>query len=971
MAGLGEPKRDELPPDRDWNRPARASDDSGFGPDRDRDLEERLVRLSTAICTNVSSNALGARRGEWAKGYRAYNNQHLDTSKYRTPTYRTRAKNYVPKTRQAVKKNLVAGAAALFGASDVISVTAENDSDPEQQASAVINQELLNYRLDRTNFKAGISWFPICMMQLQTSRITGVCFSKQYWEYEEILVPATPEDLMPPEPPALPPPVPSSQDGGGMEGVLAPPSMPEIPAGPTDGMMPDMGGTVPASAPPMPGGDMGDMGPLGSALSNPPPADTGLGGPVPPMPEAGMQEPTPPPEPPEIVVGMDGRPMVPKVIRDRPRVRPFPPEQAIIDLAAPAEDVVQEGDFFIMQMPMRISQIRLMQKKGRQTLGGGPWLDVPEARLKKAAEEYTATQVRSARGRGADWQSTINQPSLSELDIVWVHENFIKLDGTDYHFYSLSYDTLLSTPGPTDEHYPKHQGERPYVMGLGELEAFSPIPMSMVESIQPLQNEINDIRNLALDTLKQGIAPIGVYKRGTDIDLRALKERGPDANIGVANLDDLRFEKVPGPDPISFQMHDRLTIEIDESAGSFSTSSVNNNRAAGETVGGLNLISNAANANQEYDLRVFTETYVERVLRQLIMLEQGYETDAHILAVIGQKANVYQRFGVDKAIDELLVAQVTTKVNCGVGATDPMIKLQKFGAALDMAANIAQFVPGQVQPKAEDIFGEIFASAGYKAERFFAFTSPEEVAAQQEQQPDPETMKIEAEAQKAQAEARRADAEAAKAEAEMQRVELESQKFDADMEERQARFAMDLNRDKRQAEVEDRQFERQKEVEDRDHAFAREQHEATVASGQAEQRLAEDQFAYEQQTGEQDQQLARDQFDQSQANSDRDFAMRAAAQNQQIMQAPPVEGGPPDPMAQLQDLMGQIGQSIQVMADGQSQNQEMLTAMLQGQEKTQQTLMLMLNEMQAGKEQLRRRVRQGIGMEPSPEGEGA
>ena len=977
MAGLGEPQRDELPPDRDEGKSTRGRGGElggPIGPNRDRELEKRLLRLSTAICTGVSSNALGTRRGEWSRGYRAYNNQHLETSKYRTNTYRTRAKNYVPKTRQAVKKNLVAGASSLFGASDAIAITAENDADPEQQASAVINQELLNYRLDRTNHRAGISWFPICMMQLQTTRITGVCFSKQYWEYEEILVPATPEDLMPPPPPEPPPEEmpPTGAPEGGMLPPGMPPGMPPeaMPPGPPPEGMPDMGAT------------MGGMGPPGQPAPGPgmppgaPPEAFGPGGPMPPeaMPQEPLppeEEPPPPPPMPEIIVGMDGQPMVAKVLRDRPRVRPFPPEQAIIDLAAPAEDVVQEGDFFIMQMPMRISQIRLMQQKGRQTLGGGPWLDVPEERLKKASEEYSATSVRSARGRGQDPQSATNQPSISELDIVWVHENFIRVDGTDYHWYSLSHDTLLSVPGPTDEHYPKHQGERPYVMGLGEIEAFSPIPMSMVESIQPLQNEINDIRNLALDTLKQGIAPIGVYKRGTDIDLRALKERGPDANIGVANLDDLRFEKVPGPDPISFNMHDRLTIEIDESAGSFSTSSVNNNRAAGETVGGLNLISNAANSTQEYDLRVFVETYIERVLRQLVMLEQGYETDEHILAVVGQKADVYQRFGVDKSVDELLVAQVTTRVNAGVGATDPMMKLQKFGSALQMAGMVAQYVPGQVQPKAEAIYEEIFASAGYKAERFFDFTSPEEVAQAEEQQPDPEIMKAEAEAKKAEAEVAKVEAEIQKIGIELQKLELEGKRFEEETELERARFDMDKEHEQRRATMEERQFARDGRLSDRDHEFAREQHEAAQASG------------------ERDFGLRRDEFDTGQESGQRDFQLRAAGQNKQlideataeaaaIMQPQqareplPVEQAMTDTMGQLQQMMGQLAQSIQVLVDGQGQGQQMLsslaTTITQGQEQSQQTMQLMLQELQRGQE-LRRRVRMGMGMEPSPEGE--
>jgi hypothetical protein len=42
--------------------------------------------------------------------------------------------------------------------------------------------------------------------------------------------------------------------------------------------------------------------------------------------------------------------------------------------------------------------------------------------------------------------------------------------------------------------------------------------------------------------------------------------------------------------------------------------------------------------------------------------------------------------------------------------------------------------------------------------------------------------------------------------------------------------------------------------------------------------------------------------------------------------------------------------------------------MVEGQSHTQQTMQIMLQELQRGQE-LRRRVRSGMGMEPSPEGE--
>lgn len=775
-----------------------------------------------------------------------------------------------------------------------------------------------------------------------------------------------------------------------------------MPPMPMEEMPPEMGGFSPLpSMPPMdaggaappPGGDMGMM-PPPEAMGMPPEGmeqpEQPPPPPPPPPPKSAM--PALPPKPPTIVWGMDGQPMVVKVLRDRPRVRPCQPEHAIIDLTAPWEDVIQEGEFFIMQIPMRISQIRRMQKKGRQNMGGGQWLPVTDSELKSAVEAYSATQVKQARGRGIDPFSAGNQPSFSDYDVVWVHENFIQLDGTDMHFYSLGTTAILSVPGPTEEHYPAHKGERPYVMGLGEIEAFSPVPMSMVESIQPIQNEVNDIRNLSIDTLKQGIAPIGVYRRGADIDLRALKERGPDANIGVSNMEDLRFEKPPGPDPTSFAMHDRLTIEMDESAGSFSTSSVNNNRAVGETVGGMQLVSNAANSVQEYDLRVYVETYVERVLRQLIMLEQHYETDETVLALVGQKADVYQRFGVDEPIDDLLQRQVTLKVNAGVGSTDPFMKLQKFSSAIQMAGMVAPFVEGQVTVNAEEVYGEIFASAGYQAERFFQFTSPEEAMQAASQQPDPVQMKAEADMQMAQANVQKAEADARKTEIEGQKLQIEGARLELEYanlrdqsEERRARFGLEIdqfdranmNADRdfeeqqrladRDGMQNDRDFEEGRRVSDRDFAENRFASERDFAEGQ---RVSDRDFAEGRRTSDRD-------FEAEQESGGRDFGLRANAQNKQLTDEAtgeaeelltPQEAREPLPVEMaMQQGIEALMQALAQLAQSQEMQTQALAQIASGQANIDASLSTIAAAV--AQRPTVERVRKGMGMKPKPDEE--
>lgn len=703
--------------------------------------EEELLALARAAITHAQSAAgvLNKRRSAMARSYRSYNNQHDERSKYKHHQFNSRAKNFVPKTRSAVTKNMVAAATALFSTDDVVSVRAENDADDYQQASAEMMRGLLNIRLDRTNYRAGLPWFETAMEAIQDANIAGFCVAKTYWQYElktdifeEEILPedeaefesgkraaADVEPLIEEEPLALTPPIePIAPAMPPAMPPAAPPAMP--PAMPADAAIPEAPMQAappvqpPVSPPPSPGGT-----PLHGAPT-PPPA---------PMPVA-------PIAPPRTFTYEEER-----VIKDRPFIDLIPPENVIPDLAAPSKDVVQGGLFFIVQYPMHVGDVRAMMREGHQFMGGGAWRDIPDEVMVEAVMDYTAQSVRLARGQGQDRFDRNNQPKITDLDIVWVHENFVRKNSCDYHFWTLGTRKLLTTPRETIESYPAHQGERPYVLGKGAIEAHSVLPMSPVESWEPLQNELNDARNLTNDTMRQSIAPIAKVVRGKQVDLRNVRERGPDATIMVTDKDDVTFDRAPEATATAFVWQDRIAVEMDELSGNFSQSAVQQNRNLNETVGGMKLLSGTASGKTEFDLRIFVETWVEPVLRQVVWLLQYYETDDVLIALAGDKAKLWQRFGLDPLIDNLLEEQVTVRVNVGIGAADPMQKLAKFQQAVTILGNMANtgIFAGQVEARAEPIFDEVFGLAGYKeSNRFFSFKTPEEAQASQEQKLPPE-----------------------------------------------------------------------------------------------------------------------------------------------------------------------------------------------------------------------------------------
>ena len=175
--------------------------------------------------------------------------------------------------------------------------------------------------------------------------------------------------------------------------------------------------------------------------------------------------------------------------------------------------------------------------------------------------------------------------------------------------------------------------------------------------------------------------------------------------------------------------------DFDDATGQFNGGSVSTNRQLNETVGGMQLLNSSANVVGDFDLRVWIETWVEPVLRQLVALEQFYEDDKVILSLAGEKAKLYQKYGISQIDDEILAREVSVTVNAGIGNADPMVKLDKF---IKVAGAAGTLLGQQVQQRANQdaIIDEIFGSAGFRdaSARFFKPAQDQSPEMQQMQQ---------------------------------------------------------------------------------------------------------------------------------------------------------------------------------------------------------------------------------------------
>lgn len=389
-----------------------------------------------------------------------------------------------------------------------------------------------------------------------------------------------------------------------------------------------------------------------------------------------------------------------KVIEDKPCVELWPVENVRFDQGADWTDPINSSPYVIRMIPMYVRDVKAKIREG-------VFKDVTDQQM-LTARSGAFDSTRQTREKDAQDRMDQTQ-AITEFSIVWVHENFVRIDDEDYQYFTLSTEALLSDPKPIAEVY--FHGERPLVLGCAMIETHRVMPDAPVGIGGDLQREANDIVNQRLDNVKLILNKRYKVKRGKQVDLQSLVKNVAGSITLVNDMDDVQEIEFSDVTSSAYQEQDRVNADYDGLLGDFSVSSVNTNRKLGETVGGMAMISNAANQLTEYTLRTITETWLERVLRQLVKLEQHYETDEVVLALAGDRAKL-QRFGVDQVTDELLGRELTLTVNVGMNATDPMLKLNKFVQGIRTYGEVAQTLPPGAN--LEEVGKEIFAIMGYK-----------------------------------------------------------------------------------------------------------------------------------------------------------------------------------------------------------------------------------------------------------------
>lgn len=401
-----------------------------------------------------------------------------------------------------------------------------------------------------------------------------------------------------------------------------------------------------------------------------------------------------------------------ETVKDQPTITPIPNENFMIDPGANWLDPINSSPYLIEATPMHIKDAKKNMVVEDGKTGRPKWFEMTDAQLQAAAGDRSYDSTRQAR-EGKREDSTDNSTAITDFTMVWIYRVTMDIDGVDMVWWTLGTQAMLTDPVPLSEIVVG--GYRNYVLGQCIIETHRNYPSGLVELGQEMQAAANDNLNLRFDNVRLGLNSRHFVRRAGQVDLKALKKSVSGGLVMVGDMNDVKPIETKDVTSSSYAETDRFNADFDDIMGSFSGGSIQTNRSMNETVGGMGMLRDNSNIMTEYPIRVFAETWVEKVLRMVVQMEKDNETDQEILKLCADRAKV--KAGTE-ITSEMLAGDVELEVSVGFGATDPQRQLLSFNMALDSAAKLGPAVMGKLNNA--EVVKEIFGKAGYKnGARFF------------------------------------------------------------------------------------------------------------------------------------------------------------------------------------------------------------------------------------------------------------
>ncbi|HTS55222.1 MAG TPA: hypothetical protein VMH26_18285 [Burkholderiales bacterium] len=407
-----------------------------------------------------------------------------------------------------------------------------------------------------------------------------------------------------------------------------------------------------------------------------------------------------------------------KTVYDMPCVDDIPPECLLFEPTCDWRNPAQTANWMVYLIGMTAGHAMEMMEENDPKTGMPVWRRYSLAQVLTASRGLIDDRTRRAR-EGRHRIDPITDPAAASATMVWAHFNIARVRGVDIGWFTLGTDLVLTDPAPLTEWYPHlRPGERPFVIGYSVIESHRNYPDGDVAQMAPLQEEINSVANQRLDNVKLVLNKRYFIRRGSQMDLEALMRNVPGGGVMTNDPEkDVQVVNTPDVTSSAYQEQDRLAQDLDDLVGGFGQASIAAGGKQMDRAGSMDVLQGAAGAVQDYGIKIFFETWMQPVLRQLMRLEQMYETDPVLLAVAAKQSVLWSKYGQDQVTDEALQQNMTVSINVGVGNTDPVKRVQKLTFGVQQVIMLPDM---QRRVKSMELADEIFGALGYKdASRFF------------------------------------------------------------------------------------------------------------------------------------------------------------------------------------------------------------------------------------------------------------
>lgn len=399
-----------------------------------------------------------------------------------------------------------------------------------------------------------------------------------------------------------------------------------------------------------------------------------------------------------------------KKVKDQPCIELRPIENIRLDGGADWVNPVESSPYFFDIIPMFVCDVRAMMANKDTKTGMPKWKKYSDDKIAQALPDEIDSTRKARLGKGTDPQK--EKKAIGDFDTVWVLRCFMRDSmGVDYTYFTLGTEALLTDPKPVEEVY--FHGTRPYVIGCAILETHRVFKSSMPTLTKPLQQETNDVANQRLDNVKFVLNKRWLVARGRQVDVQSLVRNVPGGvTLTTDPKTDVMESNWPDVTSSAYVEQDRISADFDDLAGNFTPSTKVANNAVNDTLGGSKMASAGAGLMTDYLLRTIIETWWEPVLRQLVLLEQYYETDEVVLKLAAQKAQLLKNYGLFTVGEDLLTKELLLSVNVGMGSSNPQQRMQNFLFATNAAIQLMGTAPPGTN--VQEMVKEIYSNAGYR-----------------------------------------------------------------------------------------------------------------------------------------------------------------------------------------------------------------------------------------------------------------